>query len=357
MENKENLLYQEKDDLSVKDIINNIKALFNFFKLQFWKLFILGLIGGGIGFYFAFRSTPIYAAKVKFLIKESGGSSALMSSLGSLGSLIGGAGGTASPLDRTLAIMGSEKIVGSALLKKIIVNNKPDLAINHLIRVYELDVKWEKDSLLRGIFFLENQTVLENFDFAHRKAYREILNLLVGEKSTIIVKSFDKKSGVFEQVVNISNEEFSINFNNSLYKELEQFLYEQSLTSSSKNVEILNNKIDSIKSALSVIQNSLARNSDRTLGLLMQEDKVDQKKLMMKEQMLTIMYGEAQKNLETFKFMNESINPGLELLQTPFTPIKPIKKSKIIFFLVGFLMSGFVGFGFLLIKKWVNDLL
>jgi hypothetical protein len=32
MENKENLLYQEKDDLSVKDIINNIKALFTFFQ-------------------------------------------------------------------------------------------------------------------------------------------------------------------------------------------------------------------------------------------------------------------------------------------------------------------------------------
>jgi hypothetical protein len=53
-------------------------------------------------------------------MKESGGSSALMSSLGSLGSLIGGSSGTTSPLDRTLSnIMGSEKIVGSMLLLKI----------------------------------------------------------------------------------------------------------------------------------------------------------------------------------------------------------------------------------------------
>lgn len=356
MENIEYLHKKENGDLSIQDIIYNIKELFLWFKHYFWNLFILGLIGGGIGFYFAFRITPIYAAKVKFIIKESSGSSALLSSLGNLGSLIGGASGTASPMERTLAIMGSERIVGSALLKKIVVNNKADLAINHFIKIHDLDEKWRDDTLLSGIYFLKNQTFVENFDFPHRKAYKDVLNLLIGDKSTILEKSFDKKSGVFEQIVNNPNEEFSIQFNKTLYNELVQFLYNQSISSTGKNIDILNSKVDSIKSALNFIQNTLARKTDRTLGLLMQEDKVDQKKLIMKEQLLTIMYGEAQKNLETFKFMNESINSGLELLQAPYSPIKPIKKSKIKYFIVGFLLSFIFGFGILFIKKWVNDL-
>jgi uncharacterized protein involved in exopolysaccharide biosynthesis len=134
-------------------------------------------------------------------------------------------------------------------------------------------------------------------------------------------------------------------------------MYNQSTNSSGKNIEIIASKLDSIKTELNGVQNALARNTDRTLGLLMQEDKVDQKKLMMKEQMLTIMYGEAQKNLETFKFVNESINKGLEVIQTPFSPIQPSSKSKVKFTLIGFLASGILGFGLLFIKKWVNDLL
>lgn len=55
--------------------------------------------------------------------------------------------------------------------------------------------------------------------------------------------------------------------------------------------------------------------------------------------------------------MNESINSGLELLQAPYSPIKPIKKSKIKYFIVGFLLSFIFGFGILFIKKWVNDII
>jgi hypothetical protein len=127
-------------------------------------------------------------------------------------------------------------------------------------------------------------------------------------------KSYDKKSGVFEMIINTKSEEFSIEFSKVLYNELEQFMYNQSVNSSGKNISIINNKVDSIKSELNSVQNLLARNTDRTLGLLMQEDKVDQKKLMLKEQMLTIMYGEAQKNLETFKFINESIIPWFRII-------------------------------------------
>lgn len=57
--------------------------------------------------------------------------------------------------------MGSERIVGSALLKKIVVNNKADLAINHFIKIHDLDEKWRDDTLLSGIYFLKNQTFVK----------------------------------------------------------------------------------------------------------------------------------------------------------------------------------------------------
>lgn len=352
---EENLLLPEEDKINLKDIIQKIKDFFILFKRYFWILLLLGIAGGIIGFYFAFRSAPIYSAKVRFLMKESGSGSALMSSLGNLGSLIGGASGTASPMDRTLSIVGSQRIVGAALLKTIVVDEKSDLAINHFIRVQELHKAWKKDSLLMNFIFLRTKTNQEDFDFKHRKAYKSILNMFVGDKSTILIKTFDKKSGVFDVVINSKSETFSIEFCKLLYKELEKFMYSQSVAASGKNVSVLTNKIDSIKSELNGVQNALARNTDRTLGLLMQEDRVDQKKLMIKEQMLTIMYGEAQKNLETFRFLNESTVVGLELIETPFSPIKPVKRSIMNFSILGFLLFGFIGLAIVYLRKWLNE--
>lgn len=346
---------EHDDEMSVKEIILKIKRLITFLKFNFWKVFILSVFVGAIGFLYAFLSGPIYISKTKFLMKESSAGSSLMGSLGSLGTLIGGAAGTASPFDRTIAIMGSERIVGGALFSKIKVDGKVDLAINHLINVLNLHETWESDTLLNGVIFPLNVTVKDSLGFKERKAYRSIINLLISENQKVIEKSFDKKSGVFDLLVRTKNEDFSIQFNKRLYKELEKFMYEQSINSSSKNVLILNNKLDSIKSALNGVQNTLARTNDRTLGLLMQEDKVDQKKLIVKEQMLTLMYGEAQKNLETFKFLNESINPGLEVIETPFSPIQPTKKSIILFSVLGFLLANILGFSVLLINKWIRE--
>lgn len=354
MENSD-LMDSQNDVLSLRQIVKKAMGLISFLKLQFWKLLFFSMIGGGIGFWFAFIGKESYSAKLRFLMKESGGGSGLMSSLGSLGSLIGGAGGTTSPLDRTLAILGSEKIVGSALMKSITIDKVDDLAINHLIQIQGLRKAWEKDSLLAGVKFNKSSVSISNFSLSERKAYKSIVNVLIGINATMFVKSYDKKSGVFEIIINTKSEEFSIEFTKILFKELENFIYNQSINSSGKNITIIANKLDSIKAELNGVQNTLARNTDRTLGLLMQEDKVDQKKLMMKEQMLTIMYGEAQKNLETFKFINESINTGLEVLESPISPIQPMRRSKLKFTLVGFLFSGIVCFGFLVSKKWVKE--
>ena len=57
-------------------------------------------------------------------------------------------------------------------------------------------------------------------------------------------------------------------------------------------------KVDSIQGELNSVRRQLARKTDQSLGLLLNEEKVDLKSLAVKEQILLTMYGEAQKNLE-----------------------------------------------------------
>jgi len=102
-----------EDEISLKDLIKIIQSWFGLL----WKNIIwvtsFGLLGGAVGFYFAFSHKPVYNAESKFIIKE-GGSSGLAGSLGSLGSLLGSGGG--SSIDRTVAVIGSEKSLVNKLL-------------------------------------------------------------------------------------------------------------------------------------------------------------------------------------------------------------------------------------------------
>lgn len=351
--NQDKQLEGHIEDLTFKDFKNHTIELIQLIRRKFLVISIISVFGALLGFWFAYIDKPDYSAKTRFLMKDAGNNSSIMNSLGSLGSLIGGAAGVGAALERTLAVISSEKLIGESLLTQVELNNKKDFIINHIIQVQGLRKDWKADTLLNNIYFSQNENELSKMGLAHRKAYKAIINMFSMPSSNYFKKSYDKKSGVFETVINTNNEQLSIELSNVIFNRLDDFLYNQSVNSSGKNVLIINKKIDSIKNELNNIQLSLARNNDRTLGLIMQEDKVDQKKLMMKEQMLTIMYGEAQKNLETFKFVNQSISTGLEIIELPFSPIKPNRRDKVKFSFLGFFSFGLFTIIYFLTKKWL----
>ena len=186
MENFEELLDEKDDQITLKQVINKLKDAFNLIRKNFIKFILVSFLGLTAGFIFAYISIPSYSAKVKFLMKESSGGSGLLNSLGSLGSLLGGGGATSSPLDRTVAILGSEKIIGDALFKTGIVDNKSDLIINHLIRVLEYHQKWEEDTLINKLFFNKKIVGINDLNKAESKALRNILADLTNDKVSIV---------------------------------------------------------------------------------------------------------------------------------------------------------------------------
>ena len=144
-------------------------------------------------------------------------------------------------------------------------------------------------------------------------------------------KSFDKKSGVVTLTVVYKNEDFSIALTNAIYKEVIEFYSEQSLAATSNNVQVLTHKADSIKKELDATRRAFAKNTDQALGLLLQEDKVENKSLSFQESMLSLMYAEVQKNLETLKYIEASSMPSFSIIDQPYSPIKPLKKSNLLF--------------------------
>jgi len=113
--------------------------------------------------------------------------------------------------------------------------------------------------------------------------------------------------------------------------------------------------VDSIKNALGYTQSASAKQIDQGLGILLQQDRVQQKNLGIKENMLILMYGEAQKNLEQLSFIQATTSPSFSIIDQPYSPIKPETKSKILFTLVGMFLFGVFTFGFIIVRRWFRS--
>jgi hypothetical protein len=263
--------------------------------------------------------------------------------LSGIASLMGTGGGVVDPFAKIIELAGSERIVGKALFTPAQVNGKQDLLINHFMALEELKKEWIEDSTLREVRAFKPAVYnVQNLTYSERMALFIIISKLVGgeedNSTALLQRSYDKKTGIISLQANHWNEDFAIALSQAVYQELVDFHTFDSYDKMSLNVRNVKNKVDSIRNALLTAQMSSAKKSDQTLGLVMQEDQVAQKSLNIRENMLIVMLGEAQKNYETLVLMQQSTKPNFTIIKEPFSPITPSKKSKIKFALTSFFL-------------------
>jgi uncharacterized protein involved in exopolysaccharide biosynthesis len=345
----------QQDELTLKDIVAKLSTLKKLFFQKIKIIFGIAFLGGFIGVGYAFLTKPTYTAKLTFVMRADANGSAI-SGLAGLSSLLGSgtSAASASPLDRIIELLGSEQIIGKALLKTGVVEGKQDLYVNHLIRIAELSSKWQKDTVLARAKFDGNLT-FDQLNYPQRKAIKILTSMLVGPKG-ILQKSFDKKSGVISTSVVFTHEELAIHLTKAVYNELVTFYTNESVASIASKVEVVRQKIDSIQGALNYTQQTSAVKSDQGLGLLLQQDRVDQKRLGLKEGVLTIMYGEAQKNLQQLELILATTSPSFNIIDQPYSPIQPLGRSNVKFGLIGFVLSAMFTFIFIWGRIWFKTL-
>lgn len=330
------------EEISLKDIFREFSLWKRIIRQNFLKIILVGAVGGAIGFAYAYFDTPVYTAKTRFMLKNEGVGSLFGGQMTGLTSLLGG-GQMGTPLERTSEVIASDRIVGRSLLRSMKVRDTIDLAINHFIRLSSIRKIWEKDSSLKNVIFSRSNNSIESLTLPQRKAYKFIKGMMTPEKGDGVVrKSFDKKSGVLTLSCVHKDQEFAISLSGVIYEELSDFFIEQMTFTANNNAAVMRQKLDSIKGELDVVRRMFATQSDQSLGLLLQQDKVDLKALAIKEQMLNVMYAEAIKNYESFEFINKAAIPSLMLIDAPMAPIKPTQRSKMTFGLFGSILVVFL---------------
>ncbi len=335
-----NLPFQEQqaDEISLKDILAEIRLWFRLAWRKSWLILPIALAFGALGYYYAKSKKPVYTAQLKFILKSDNSPNAALSGLTSL--LGSSTSASATSLERIIELVGAEKVVIDVLFTKNKLGPKEDFIINQIYQQFQFKKAWQKDSVLKNFKLFSIKKPIEDMSVVERKALKRMIAFVTGPKG-ILQKSFDKKSGIISLNTSSFSENLSIAITEQVYQTFVRFYINEASVTSNQNVDMLRRKVDSIRNELYAVQRSAAVQSDQALGVLLQQDRVENKSMAIKEQMLTVMYAEAQKNFQTYQTTQSMNKPIFSLIEEPFSPIEAKKTSKLLFALLFALGAGF----------------
>lgn len=332
----------ENEEISLKELIFQIKEWTIYLKSK-WKIFFITcIIGGLIGFIYASFDKPSYKAILTFAMEEGGGGSGtgLSGALGlasGLGIDLGGGGIFAAA--NITSLMKTRLIIEKTLLKPIEIKNKTTTLAEYFIEINRLRESWTDKPNLKNINFLPNSD-RSDFTLIQDSILEKIYQNLVG-KETLLVDQKDKKVSILSIEVTSKDELFSKLFCENLAEETSNFYI---ITKSKKariNVDILQAQVDSIKrelkGGLSVVASEIDKvyNLNPSLNIKTVVSKNKQVDIQANTAILTNLVVQ----LELAKINLRKETPLIQKLDKPILPLIKIQINKIIAILMGGVLS------------------
>ena len=340
----------EEDEISLKELIQKMKELFQYFWIfRFW-IVLVGLTGGGLGFAYAhFFKEVQYTSKLTFAIEEKGGGGGSLLGLASQFGvdLGGGGGGGLFTSDNLLLLLKSNRIIQGALLKPV-----PELEEGNLLNLY-LSVHY-KDALENNkVSFISSELPRTEFS---RKQDSLIVLISTQLNELVEIGKEDKKASFINITLKHPNEKFAFLFSQFLIQEATDLYIELKVGKMRRSVKVLQSRVDSVQRVMDGTMLSAAVSLDQSLGIISMAPRVSTTKKQMEAQMLGTMFAELTKNLELTKFTLEREEPVIQIVDAPMMPLLKEGKGRVKFAVIGGFLAGFLLLGFLFGKRFLDGL-
>ncbi len=344
------------EEVGLKEILVKYQEWKRFFISRWKTIVILGLLGGGGGLLKAYMDKPLYTGSLTFVLEEkSGGMSAYAGIANQFGLNIGGAGSDgAFSGDNLLKLLKSRNLIEKTLLTEVNIEGKPQLLINRYIDFNELAESFKERPDLAAISF-KSGDIRDHFGIPKDSILKAIYNAI--SKSSIEVGRVDKNLSMIEVKLKCEDELFSKYFIETLVKNVSDFYIETKTKKSRVNVDILQNKVDSVKAELDKDMYGASVAKDQNLNLIRAQGGLSSVKKQLNVQILTTMYGELLKNLELSKFTLMREEPLIQVIDTPILPLDKQKFGKTKGLILGGFVGGFVALLYLVLARLRRQLL
>jgi uncharacterized protein involved in exopolysaccharide biosynthesis len=344
------------ETVSLKNLLLGIKS---------WTDYILSkkkevLIGTCLVFIltiaFNYLKTKSYYAKTSFVLEngEASGSGAL-SSLASISGLsLNGLmdGSNLFQIDNIQELYRSDRMLKQTLLTETDIEGTSTTILARFAKAQKLDKTWEKKG-----FDLNNFTPGKPLNRAQDSILKTVIKIV--KENMLQVDKPGRKTSILELGIIHKDEALAKAFNESLIENVSKFYRETKTLQSSRNLKILQNQSDSIKTALDESISNLADIDERNPNPnpLVKSSQIPYQKAIIDVQANSAIYQEVLKQLEIAKVTQRNQQPLIQLIDTPTFPLQH-NRWKLLKTLVFGLLIGFsVSIGFLSLKRIYDQLL
>ncbi len=348
----------KSDEISLKKLILQIKSIGQYLLSKWVIILIFGIIGGVLGFVYAWSKKPIYSADTTFVLEEGGGGGGALGQYAGIASMVGidiggGGGNGIFSGDNIIELYKSRTMLQQALMSTAIFNGKSQSLIDRFIDFNKLKDKWKKPEL-KAIGFVNGQnfTLLQD----------SIMGVVVKDinKDYLNVAKPDKKLSIIKVQVNSKDEAFAKAFNDAIVKNVNEFYLKTKTKKAKENVAILQQTTDSVRNVMNgAIYNSVAV-SDATPNLnptrMVTRIAPMQRSQFSMETNKAIL-SELVKNLELSKITLRKETPLIQVIDQPVFPLEKQSFGKAKGIMIGGILFGFVIIGYLLIARFLKSIL
>lgn len=335
----------ENDEISLKELVLKIKEWYHFL-LTKWRLIILaGIIGGLIGFTYAYFQKPTYKAVLTFAMEEEksggGGLGGALGLASQFGIDLGSSGGGAFSGANLIELMKSRKLVEKTLLSPIEVDGKAQSLVEYYLAFNEIKKDWDEKPLLKNVSFPIDADRTK-FTLQQDSILKNLAAGLI--KKDLVISQKDKKVSILSIEMNSTNEQFAKVFCETIAKETSEYYVEIKSKKSKMNVDILQHQADSIRAELNSAITGVAAAADNVFNLnsAMNVRRTPSARRQVDVQANTAILTQLVGNLELAKVTLRKETPLLQIIDRPSFPLEKEKVGKLKSLVLGGFLAGFL---------------
>lgn len=355
LHNEQNHHSEQSDEISLIELIQKIQSIFRFLLGKWWVILIAGILGGTIGFGYAFRQPVKYISKLTFVVEDGkSGGGGLSSLAGQFGFDLGGGGsGGVFSGDNILLFLKSEGLCREALMTAYGDGSKETLADRYAL-VMKLKDGWQKNEKIGLIDFskYKNAVLPRTEDSLMQQIVAGIIT------SELTVSKPDKKASFIEVKALMQDEMLSKLFSERLVKIATERYVDSKTKTKAINVAMLQRKADSLAALLNNKTYSAAASQQSLVDAnpALRSAPIAAEITTRDKTMAATIFGEVVKNLEISKTMLSQETPVIQMVDQSSLPLFKERVGKLKSLVLGGVLAGFLAVFFLLGQRWFKTL-